>query len=398
MRAIVIVGAGASKEFGIPLTADFGKLIDDAIRNDSYCAHTGGADVYFDVQAKLDNYYGDANEAHFERVYHVLHEIDALRLTPGAIAKFRPVMHPFVELTKGYSNDALKSAAQVMLRAIYAETSRVCDAPETSLMPLTNFLSKLEDRFIPRIYTTNYDDFFEQARGLGYFNGFTQRADGCHLFDPRSYWSNWEQPGCFHLHGAVRMGFPHPKSSEIEIGDIGWFDSRAQALPFSEFNGSGVNRLDGTGIVRSAIITGLDKLGRIQQSPFGTYYAGLAREVMEADVIFVLGSGLGDLHLNSWLKTARRLKPQVPLLYVNHWGGSTAEFYCRIHFHSGNLETSLYHELRVDLATVKEGEFKATEGWTIDARGTGAVWADGFQSFLRKPDVLDHVLERLGVR
>jgi hypothetical protein len=48
-------------------------------------------------------------------------------------------------------------------------------------------------------------------------------------------------------------------------------------------------------------------------------YSALARDAMLADVIFVIGSGLGDLHLNAWLGQARLRNPLPPLLVVDWW-------------------------------------------------------------------------------
>lgn len=122
----------------------------------------------------------------------------------------------------------------------------------------------------------------------------------------------------FHLHGSVHMGFSVP--GEHQIGNIVWFDDKAVARRQASFNGSGVDRMDGTHVERGAIITGLDKLGRLQPSPYAFYYSALNREAMEADLILVLGSGLADLHLNTFLKATRRAGPDVPILYVGYWG------------------------------------------------------------------------------
>lgn len=395
-RALVIVGAGASVEYGIPGTIGFGELIDEAIRNDAWCVKTGGADAYFDIKEQLLSYYQSTAEAHFERVYHVLHELGALRLTPGAIPKFRPVMHPFIEPQKPYEDGALRSAAQAMLQVIYTKCSERCASPKVPLDPLKAFLSALEDRFVPRIYTTNYDDFLQQSGAENYFTGFTKTNGNCLLFDPEAYWSNWGKPGCFHIHGSVRMGFPHPKAGGTYIDDIGWFSSREDAMPYATFNGSDIDRMDGTGLTRSAIIAGLDKLGRLQQSPFASYYAGLAREAMEADVIFVLGSGLADLHLNTWLKAARERTPPAPLLYVGYMPGTALDIYSRIQFESDPLDISLFHDLHIDLASLPESAINEDSGWTIGANKTAAVWMSGFQSFLGGSDALSMILARIG--
>lgn len=392
-RALVVVGAGASVEYGIPATAGFGDLIEAAVASDDYCRHTGGDAVYRDVRNALTQYYGKPQEAHFERIYHVMHELARFEVTPGAIARFRPVMRPFLELVGTYPEHALRAACSTMLRAIYQKVSSVCAAPRVPYAPLTRFFERLERQWIPRVYTTNYDDFIGQATGDRYFTGFDiPHAD--HLrFDGAAFWSRWNQPGLFHLHGSVHMGFPRHST---DIGDIGWYPSRDEASMVAEFSGSGVDRMDGTSIDRGAIITGLDKLGRLQQSPYCFYYAGLSRDVMEADVVFVLGSGLADLHLNTWLKQVRRLKPTLPLLYVGWWDGDTLDLYNAFNADYGDLEIALHHELGLTMHRVAPHQYKAVDGWTIDADSAGAVWADGFQSFLAHPQALDDVLERLG--
>ena len=99
-------------------------------------------------------------------------------------------------------------------------------------------------------------------------------------------------PGLFHLHGSVHFRFPLGRTPDpdVEIGDLAWYESREEALRYAHSGGSGKARLDGTQLERSAIVTGLDKLGRLQQSPYLSYYGGLTREVNEADLIIVLGT------------------------------------------------------------------------------------------------------------
>ena len=392
-RALVVMGAGASVDFGIPTTVGFGNLIDDAIKADPYCARVGATDAYFDVRDKLRTFYGDATEAHFERIYHVMHELSQFRLTQGAVPKFRPVMYPFLETAAAYPEQALRTACSTMLDFIYGKVSAVCDNPAKPLTSLSAFFEALEQQYLPRVYTTNYDDFVGQATEGRYFTGFTRQHDDHTDFDGRAFWSEWDQPGLFHLHGSVHMGFPRP--GEHQIGDIAWFEDKTLARTRSSFNGSGVDRMDGTHIERGAIITGLDKLGRLQQSPYAFYYSGFSRDAMEADLILVLGSGLADLHLNTFLKLARRARPNTPVLYVGHWGEQPDNFYNSIHFELEDRNIALMHELGIDLVSLPSAQFRALDGWTVDARRKAAVWADGFQSCLLALDAFAKVLAEL---
>lgn len=390
-RAVVVVGAGASVEYGIPVTADFGALIDQAIYSDAYCKSVGGTAAYVEVKAKLETYYQNTAEAHFERIYHVLHELAMHQTTPNAVAKFSPVMYPFLDATVSYTRQALNAACKTMLKFIYQHVSTICEQPKCSLAPFEALFERMLEQYVPRVYTTNYDDFVGQATIDAFFTGFTA-SHGNHLdFDPKDYWSQWDVPGLFHVHGSIHMGFPHDMSHDI--GDVAWYPSRHEALKYAMFNGSTRERMDGTGVARSSIVTGLDKLSRLQQSPYAFYYAGFSRDVMEADAIIVLGSGLADLHLNTYLKAARRARPDLPILFVGYWG----RFYNSIYFDLDDRNVSLFHDLRVDLFNVREGQFRAVDGWTVDAQGTAAVWADGFQSFLNKPAALQQVMQVLGV-
>ena len=78
-RILVLVGAGASVDFGIPQTRDFTAALENELRNNQYCVKTGGLKAYEWVKSTLEEYYGaEPWEGHFERVYHSLHELAAI--------------------------------------------------------------------------------------------------------------------------------------------------------------------------------------------------------------------------------------------------------------------------------------------------------------------------------
>ncbi|MFA4227899.1 SIR2 family protein [Xanthomonas perforans] len=392
-RALIIVGAGASIEYGIPATAAFGKLIEDHLTNDEYCRIQGGYDAYCKVKSKLESYYAPhSHEAHFERIYHVLHELAAMHVPEGAVPKFKPTLNAFVKPNYSISNAALRAACRSTLEAIYKICSERSEHPNLPLCELKDFLKNLSNNFTPRIYSTNYDTFFEQA-WPGLFTGFTnQLAPGIFSFSPSDYLKDWDQPGIFHLHGSVHLGFPHLGR---DIGELAWFESTKEAIRHSSFSGSGINRMDGTTIDRSAVLTGLDKLGRIQEKPFSFYYAGLGAELTEADLILVIGSGLADLHLNNWLRDARTQNPNTPLVYVSYWPDAFS-LYTNYNFDPTDQTISMFHDLKIDLSNLRESDFCNVESWTVDENSRSAVWSGGFSSFLSS-EHFDAVLRRIEV-
>ncbi len=394
-------------EFGIPATVGFGGIIDEALANDKWCQHTGGTQAYEDIKKALLEYYqGNASEVHFERIYHVLHELDAFHRTPGAVPKFSPVMLPFLTPAMNHPREALRAASRCMLETIYRATSKFCDSPKQPLDSMRDFFQKMETHFVPRIYTTNYDDFVQQATGNSYFSGFTEDRGSHQRFSAPDYWTNWDVPGIFHLHGSIHMG----ESSDFRsasIGDIVWYPKRSEAMRHISAQSSGVSRMDGTSFQRGAILTGLDKLGRLQQLPFAFYYAGLSREVVEADLIVVIGSGLADLHLNTWINAARTQRPELPLVYIGYWHrkspapGEDADslpddFVKAIEgYTQDDRDIELFHQLRVDLTHIRVQDVRAKDGWTVDASGRSAVWSDGLQSCLAKPEAFWSIVEAI---
>jgi hypothetical protein len=244
---------------------------------------------------------------------------------------------------------------------------------------------------VTRIYTTNYDDYPLQA-APDLYTGFEVKSnDEPRRFELNAFWNKQNVDSIFHLHGSVHLGFARPQTGS-EIGELFWLDDRAEALKFASFSGSDTRRMDGSSFLRTSIVTGLDKLSRLQQRPMSHYYSALALDVMHADVIFVIGSGLGDLHLNTWLQEARSRSPNVPIIFVDYW---TNDFRRHIEFDYGRKEIEMMHALRI-LIGQRYGGTSFGSGWTLSKREDAAVWGKGFQNFLQAPDELEEVLVRLG--
>ena len=150
--------------------------------------------------------------------------------------------------------------------------------------------------------------------------------------------------------------------------------------------------MDGSEVVRTALITGLDKLAPLRQLPFSHYYANMARDAVTADVIYVIGSGLVDLHLNTWLGDARRLKPIPPLVFVDYWCNG---FLYDTAFDLDRKTMEMVHALRMRVND-HYGGVEYGSGWTLAKDRTCAIWDKGFHAFLTAPEELNHVLAELG--
>ena len=392
-RALVLAGAGASLEFGAPSTATLTKAIETKVCADAWMQQRGGDQAYLEISKTLAGYLqGGAEAVNFEHVYHCAHELlSTFEPIPTAVNEYRPILVPFVTRRTAVDEQVLRALVERMAKFIFEELSAVCDNPETSLDPLAAFLAKLRADHITRIYTTNYDDFLLQA-APDLYTGFDPAPSLDHpkSFDSRVFWQATDADSVFHLHGSVHLGFGNLQT-DVDLGVLHWFDDRAKALLHASHGGEN-RQMDGSRIKQTAVITGFDKLSRLQQPPLSHYYASMARDALTADIIYVIGSGLSDLHLNAWLGDARRTKPPPPLIFVDCWPKgflkSTAS-------EDKRKNREMLHKLRMLVNYDPYGGDPYGSGWTLEKERTCAIWDKGFLSFLRAPNELDHVLAEL---
>jgi hypothetical protein len=395
-RALILFGAGASLEYGAPSTAKLTNSVERAVIADQWMHHIGGNKAFARIKADLKKYFRHPDLVSFEHIYHCARELMfTFAPTPSAFDEFRPILYPFLDNKADISEDALRALAGKIISAIFTEVSASCGKNTISLAPLRSFIELLRRDYIIRIYTTNYDDFTFQAVPELYAGFDPGRGATPKRFELDGFWDKADVDSLFHLHGSVHMGFFIPRLDDIDfLGELFWFDDREEALEHSSFSGSEYRRMDGASVPPTPIITGLDKLSGLQQRPFSHFYSAMARDMMLADVIFVAGSGLGDLHLNTWLHEARSREPPTPILFVDYWKG---DFLHHATHDQDRKGIEMLHALKI-LIGGKYGGTKIGTAWTVSKGRTAAVWDKGFQAFLNAPNEHRQVLEELRFR
>lgn len=371
-RSLVLFGAGASIEYGAPSTPALTKSIQDQILSDAWMKNSGGDKAFNEIRSALASYFHGGDDAvNFEQIYHCAHELIAM-FPPGdrAVNEYRPVLIPFIERKQVADKRALRAMIGYMTEIIFKNVSQACETPTLSVKPLSQFLDHLRSQSILRCYTTNYDDFPLQAAPDLYTGFECNQSTEAVRFNGRSFYQNNDADCLYHLHGSVHMGFHHALDGSGEIGELYWFNDRASALKQATFLGSGLRQMDGSEVERSAIITGLDKLSRLQQRPLSYFYAALASDALAADIIYLIGSGLTDLHLNNWLGEARRQKRLPPIIMVDWWQNSFAEATA---FDFDRKTIEMWHSLRMHVGYEPHKSTYYGDGWTIANDRTCAV-------------------------
>ena len=74
-RALVLLGAGASIDFGAPSTAKLTGIIENAVMADQVMQMTGGNMAYQLLKDGLTGYLEKPGIVHFEQIYHCAHEL-----------------------------------------------------------------------------------------------------------------------------------------------------------------------------------------------------------------------------------------------------------------------------------------------------------------------------------
>jgi hypothetical protein len=201
----------------------------------------GGDHAFTAIKSGLAGYL--QSPVNFEQIYHCAHElIFSYSPTPGAVDEFKPILQPFLSNTTGLTEQALCGLCAKIVEVIIAEVSRACDNNPLDLGPLTRFVETLRADYVTRIYTTNYDDFPLQAVPDLYTGVDSAPRSGPKCFELDQFWRKEHADCLFHLHGSVHMGFPNPMVSGGDIGELFWFDDRAEALRYASFSGGAPQR------------------------------------------------------------------------------------------------------------------------------------------------------------
>lgn len=387
------MGAGAGLHLGAPSTSELTTQIRACVAKADRAGESTLKDAYQQIEERLENHLEKPADVNFEHIYHVTHEL--LKHAPhskGAVNAFRPLLLPFLEPALCLREDVLRRLATTITDAIFSQLTAVSMAkPDTTT--LASFIKVIRLNHTLRLYTTNYDDLVLQA-APDLYTGFVERDDGePGQFDIDDFHRRQDADSAFFLHGSIHFGFPHPGiATKTSIGEIRWFDDPQVAKKFQSGGVQSVARtMDGMSLLRPTIVTGLDKLNSLQAIPMAHFYQAFAQDAMLADIIYVIGSGLSDLHLNVWLGQARaRSKPPV-LVFLDFWeDGYEMPFSGR----PSNKEIELFHRLKVHAAR-EHGATRPLPGWTISGDKSAAVWDKGFDALLKAPARLHKVLTLL---
>lgn len=282
---LLLLGAGASMDCGVPGTMDLTKgvwqAIEDATAQRSAHLWSGDTSQPQRLRSVLDQAYPPA--ATFEHVLHALEALASLSRTwqPGTASMNRMVEGVVTggmrsHLVPCYDPTWVTSACDALItrlgESVRASGQRIVS--QVKWPEVRGFLEELRARFDLYVVTTNYDTLVEQAfgwgaaeQGLGPVGGETVCRFNRHVTPP---------PRPMHLHGSVCFGYrckghdPNRFAFEDEPGDLYLHDTPVAAATTWLPSGYGANQAGRIGVV-GPLVTGLEKPAKLLVEPYASY-------------------------------------------------------------------------------------------------------------------------------
>jgi hypothetical protein len=301
-EVLVLLGAGASVDAGIPHSAEMVRQIEEALEVD----WSEFKELYNYVRSAI--FYADGIRGTYPNA--VAYNIERLVMSLDELARREEhPLYPFV----GAWNPRLLQVAGSAFENVPRFRTKILEKLRHEWIEIQNFerasyfrglISFQKQLNYPlRVFTLNYDLCVERAYHSEYHE-FPERG-----FDKNRHWS----------HEILEDAEPADKNFYLYKlhGSIDWVRDQHGKLTFSDST-SNIKSDDGQ------IIFGLTyKLQYVDPFLFLVYQ--LRRQSLEARLILVIGYGFADEHINGILSQALRGNPEKRLVAVTRGGNAAPD-------------------------------------------------------------------------
>ncbi|MDC6389217.1 SIR2 family protein [Maribacter sp. PR1] len=389
-KLLVIMGAGSSVEFGMPLV----KEVDILLNKWSYRHFS-----IIDSSKINDNLYNwvknnfplsKDDSFNFEETLHIIQIIGSLSSRkdshlPDIFSLDNKNPFPKIQWASGVekiadSSDFVKLNAllnQELTNYFRKKSSELTLNFKSEIKQVADFLEYISNYFQLGFINLNYDNVLVSA--MPDLNTGFDKATGEFKLKAM-YDSAWKF--CYHLHGSVHFDM---RSDER----IFWNEDLGAKFSVGSSNRRSFVTEEGANHPMSTIITGLDKINQIYREPFRQYFFQLDRRIYESDAILFIGYGFNDSYLNKLIRThamdTSKRRNIVAIDYQDddspsiseggsRWGHQITSTVYSPYFQMGNGSTNLIY--RPD--TVREYKNTKTFEFSDNYENPLHVWYSGF--------------------
>ena len=347
-RVTAILGAGINLEyFGwsdkTPTTAN----ITQAVVNTSKYIYPDGSmgtipglikDVYLHLCATNPAGALDPNESygemHFEKIFHILEELDSydkLWTRKAKDSTLIPTFAYFANPAFGYNpadiRDSLFKTVTLIMDFVnyYNEYFRL--HKEDTCKWYTDFWRDAKYKW--DIFNFNYDTTIENSLKQ-YEDGFedVKNHPNLHNFNPNKLLQSTNNT-INHIHGCILYGYGDFSAEEENKENIykydfhDWCKWATYALNQKHWIGRSASSAvtqSGDSIFPSPIITGLNKADKLLILPFSTYRLNMSQRLAQSSSLLIAGYSFGDYYVNYELERMRLYHgDKLRVVLIDYW-------------------------------------------------------------------------------
>ncbi|EEY5975345.1 SIR2 family protein [Escherichia coli] len=333
-KIMVVVGAGASVELGMPSVSEIDKLFSLWAKDGYTLASDKDKSLYCYIKEEVNRHYGLnpkkelRKETNFEELLYVILNLSAAL----GDNNYNFPMNAFWgirELPKIIGVNGEKSVDGNDLRHLYSRLNDkligefrerckiVKEEKKEEFLVFEKFINQLNNDYDVAFITLNYDNLITQACPT-LFTGFSKSTG---LFEEASVYAQSKWGLIYHLHGSVHFDM---QGTHSDMHAVKWNNDLHSEFNQNAFGRNSQNTSEGISIPTSAIVAGYAKTSQIQRVPFRTYYSKIDEIAYKADAYLFLGYGFNDPHLNNSLHSIRDGKHNKPVVIID-WASDTQD-------------------------------------------------------------------------
>lgn len=319
-KLLIINGAGASVEFGMPSVNEIDSLFSNWANDLFKLENNPNENLYEWTKTIYNSYFLDNKidnkTDNFENYLYIMSLIQSVLTKTNHWLYFsnrlKPFIEKFTELPKVEEfGDKFKTADSHSFSFLQSHLTdkliehfrKLCIGLENSYIDeqksLASFYQELQNEFEIGVFNLNYDNVV--LRNVPHLNtGFSKHNN---QLDRKLIHSD-EWGFCYHIHGSVHFDMKGGLEN-TQMHKINWNDDLHSQFSQNSSGRNSQNTSEGINVLTSSIIAGLGKTNQILREPFIQYYMTLDRKIYESDAILFLGYGFADIHFNSLFEFIR---------------------------------------------------------------------------------------------
>ena len=400
-KLLIVAGAGASVEFGMPSVNKINSLFDDW-SNEILYVPLFGESLYTFLKKEIERSYNSVakpikSQTNFEEVLYTALNLYSIsnsnKSNPiSAFSDFKsiPEINAFGKLRAIDSNDFI-TLVQYLIDKLLIEFRNKCSDLQNSkpneINLVNNFIDKLSDKYDVSILTFNYDNILLNAL-KNPVTGFDINGK----FNPNLILKNNNWNFIYHLHGSVHFDMLSNSNGLHEIN----FNPDLKSTFQQNSSGRSVDiTIEELIVLTSSIIAGYGKSYQIQRNPYYLYLSDFGRKIYQADALLFAGYGFNDLYINNLIRESfdfNRKRPVVVLTYSqdnedpmqfrqDNWAIQLSN---TISVNKDNMSTWKY----ISAPEIRQVKIEKNFEVSKDVNRPLSIWHNGFLEACRNPQLI----------